>query len=55
MAEEFGCSTSVANSNKTGKNKNKYKAFFVRADIEDCADAAKEYGVQVLPSILLIR
>ena len=28
---------------------------FLKADVEDCAEAAKDFGVEVLPSILIIR
>ena len=29
--------------------------FFLRADVDDCSEGAAEYGIEVLPSILIIK
>ena len=60
MAEELG--TPLASQTK-GEEEDGYKktrkppkkAYFLRADVEDCSEAAREFNVEVLPSILLIR
>ena len=61
MAEELG--TPLASQTKAEEEegvskrtrKPPRKAFFLRADVEDCSEAAREFNVEVLPSILLIR
>ena len=60
MAEELG--TPLASQTKgeeeDGSKKTRKpprKAFFLRADVEDCSEAARDFNVEVLPSILLIR
>ena len=29
--------------------------FFLRVDVDDCSEAAKEFGIEVLPSFLLVK